>query len=156
MRAEHATVAYEFARDPNLYRYLESSPPRDESELEAEYRRLETAASPDGRERWLNWFLFDRSRSPVGSVQATVRGTDALLGYVVFTPQQGHGYAREAIADVLDFLRATGATRAMATVDERNAASLRALEALGFQIAGIQPGVSQGEPCTDIVYSRKL
>lgn len=64
-------------------------------------------------------------------------GHSAMLGYTLAPEFQGHGYATEAVAAVVEWLFAGGTKRPavhriIATLDPDNAASARVLEACGF------------------------
>ena len=57
------------------------------------------------------------------------------IGYTLAPLHQGKGFAREAVARLLQFLgNEVGATKVIATPDRRNEPSIRLLTALGFQL----------------------
>jgi RimJ/RimL family protein N-acetyltransferase len=59
------------------------------------------------------------------------------IGYTLARPQQGRGYAREAVAAVLGYAFETlGLYRMTATVDQENAPSIALLERLGMRREG--------------------
>ena len=66
--------------------------------------------------------------------QATVMGDGtALIAYMIFTPFQRRGLAREGCAAVLaELASAWGVRTAVAEIDTRNAASVALVESLGF------------------------
>lgn len=73
----------------------------------------------------------------VGTVQATVLadGT-AWVGYVFGRPYWGRGYARRAVAAMIEAVRDDWGTRQLrATVEQEHLRSIRLLEALGFRRA---------------------
>jgi RimJ/RimL family protein N-acetyltransferase len=134
--AAHADLLFAGLADARLYTYMPDRPPVSLDALRARYRRLESRRSPDGSEQWLNWIVFERaSGRAVGYVQATVYAGAAAadVAYVLLRDAWGHGYAREATRAMIDALHAhDGVRHVRATVDVRNRASVRLLEALGF------------------------
>jgi RimJ/RimL family protein N-acetyltransferase len=61
---------------------------------------------------------------------------DPELAYELLRDAQGHGYATEAAAAVVEWARQAGHRRLWATVRAWNAPSLRVLEKLGFRDTG--------------------
>jgi [ribosomal protein S5]-alanine N-acetyltransferase len=57
---------------------------------------------------------------------------EAYVGYALHPDQQGHGYAAEAVARLLDWLAGRGVTTAYANLFWANAPSLALLRRLGF------------------------
>ncbi len=156
--ARHAPAMMAFLADPAIYRFLPDDPPRDEAALRARYARLESRRSPDGSERWLNWTVFRGDRS-IGTVQASVRGEVADVAYVFAPSEWGRGYAGEAVAALLDHLRAEASVaRARANVDSRNLASQRLLARLGFVRIGEVKGADafKGAVSDELVYELAL
>jgi RimJ/RimL family protein N-acetyltransferase len=130
----HAAALFPVLADTDLWSLTDREPPSTLSELAARYRRLESRRSPDGSQTWLNWAIVIGA-SPIGFVQATVERGRAEIAYVVGRAYQGRGYASVAVSAMLATLRADhGVARIVATVDARNAASLRLLARLGFAI----------------------
>jgi ribosomal-protein-alanine N-acetyltransferase len=134
----HAREMFEALSDRAIFRYIDEAPPASVEALAARYTRLESRRSGDGREHWLNWVVREpASGAAIGFVQASVmeNGT-AFVAYVIAPPSQGKGYGREATAAMIDELAARyGAKDLRASVDARNAASIRLVAALGFQEA---------------------
>jgi ribosomal-protein-alanine N-acetyltransferase len=135
LMAAHADLLFAGLSDPRLYDYIPEPPPASVEVLRERYRRLESRLSPDSSEEWLNWLvsLRDPPRA-LGYVQATVYDdTSAEVAYVLLRDAWGAGYGREATAAMIDHLHThAGVRRFRATVDPRNRASVRLLEALGF------------------------
>ncbi|MPY65945.1 GNAT family N-acetyltransferase [Deinococcus sp. SDU3-2] len=160
-RTEHAAGMAAALADPRVYTFLPSSPPQ-ERDLCERFARLETRASPDGTEAWLNWVVFARpGGSALGTVQATVRPTlaEADVAYLFAPSAWGQGYAAEAMTALLDFLAGGwGVREALAQVDSRNAASIRLLERLGFVRGGFTPGadVIRGTVSDEFTFLRPL
>src|SRR4051812_1202997 len=121
----HADELFEGLREPRLYEFISEAPPPDVQALRSRYRTL-AAGSPEGPGRWLNYAIrVTADGRYVGYVQATILGeARASIGYVLFDSARGQGFAREAVAALLDHLRdACDCREAVARVDARNAAS---------------------------------
>lgn len=155
----HAHAMATLLCDERLFEYLSESLPSRES-LEADYEFLTDGRSPDGAEHWLTWILFLRGeQSPIGFVQATLpepSGTGAFqLAYVIGARHWRRGYAREAVAALLDLVFARYAVkRAVAEMDTRNDASRRLVESLGFTRAAtvFGAGTIRREPSHEYRY----
>jgi RimJ/RimL family protein N-acetyltransferase len=142
--------------DPELYRWIGDAPTL--AQVASRVSRITTRPPPPG-ELWRNWVARRRADDAcVGVVEATIcenedaaspppavpgqgqivrpterPGRHALLAYFVFAAFQRRGYAREACAAALAHLHAHHAVRSVvASVDTRNLASQRLVEALGF------------------------
>jgi RimJ/RimL family protein N-acetyltransferase len=77
------------------------------------------------------------------------------LGFTLAPEFQGHGYATEAVACLIDYAFGPLAKgRAIAITDVRNAASIAVLERLGFERdpAPREPVIFKGEPCDEYLY----
>jgi RimJ/RimL family protein N-acetyltransferase len=134
----HASVLFPHLRDPQLYVFLDSEPPRTVAILEEQYRRWEPRRSPDGTQAWLNWTARLRGAEYVGWFQATVHADGrADLAYLVFQDHQRQGYAVEACRAVMNYVRDEHGARAVrATVDPANNASIALARKLGFTQTG--------------------
>jgi len=117
-----------------IYDYIPGGPPASLAALRERYTRLEKGRSADGVERWLNWIVRLRSGACAGFVQATIHPSATADFAFVFAPEHwGHGVAFEACSAVLPHLAQDFCVRALfATVDPRNARSIRLLQRLGF------------------------
>ena len=82
----------------------------------------------------MNWVLRDGADA-VGTVQATLRPDRvAEVAWVVFTPFQGRGYAREAAVVLVEWLLASGAADAVvAHIRPDHAASAAVARAAGLE-----------------------
>ena len=58
---EHAAEMFQVLSDPAIYEF-ENSPPQSSAWLEERFKKLESRASPDGMQHWLNWVI----RLPTG------------------------------------------------------------------------------------------
>ncbi len=133
----HAAVLFPLLADAELWRFTDDEPPTDPAALAQRYRRLESRRSPDGSQLWLNWAVEAEPHGVVGFVQATVTPAEAHadVAYVVARAFASRGYGTDAVRALLAFLaERLGVTAAEATVDDRNAPSLRLLAKLGFAV----------------------
>ncbi|MER5639828.1 GNAT family N-acetyltransferase [Kitasatospora sp. NPDC002227] len=130
----HAEEMAEVLADPALHTYI-GGEPADVAALRARYERM-TAGSPDPAVRWLNWVIRAEGRL-VGTVQATVEGTDrAELAWVVGTPWQGRGFAREAARALAGRLTDQGVTVLTAHIHPDHHASAAVAAGLGLRPTG--------------------
>jgi RimJ/RimL family protein N-acetyltransferase len=77
------------------------------------------------------------------------------IGFTLAPEHQGHGYAGEALACLLDYVFGRlGKSRAVAITDVRNARSIAVLERLGFarDPAPREPVLFKGEACDEYLY----
>ncbi|MYV40001.1 GNAT family N-acetyltransferase [Streptomyces sp. SID1328] len=105
LRVEHAEEMAGVLADPALHRFIGGTPYTPDA-LATRYRRL-VAGSPDPEVTWLNWVILLREDSRLtGTVQATLsaaKGT-AEIAWVVGTPWQGRGIAKEAAVALVAWL----------------------------------------------------
>jgi len=133
LTAWHGESLFPGFREPLLYTFIAKDPPVAAGELMRRFERLESRRSPEGDELWLNWAVREARGGYAGLVEASVgRNGSAHIAYWVFLTHQRKGLGREAVAAVLDHLKAAGASSAIAFIDTRNAPSIRLVEALGF------------------------
>jgi RimJ/RimL family protein N-acetyltransferase len=127
LRVDHAAEMVAVLADPALYTFTGGEPPA-EADLVERYRRQST------RPGWLNWVLRTRDTGEaVGTVQATQRDErTAELAWVVGTRFQGAGYATEATAAMIGWLRERGVDFFVAHIHPAHAASNAAAARLGF------------------------
>jgi RimJ/RimL family protein N-acetyltransferase len=152
--AAHADEMFAVLSDPAIYEY-ENEPPASVDWLRRRYARLESRASPDGAEQWLNWVVRLPSGEAAGYVQATVRddGTAraAHVAYELSSRFWRQGIGTAAVRAMLDALRDHyGVTRAVAVLKARNARSAALLARLGFADAppdGWRPAVCEADEC---------
>lgn len=122
--------------DPALYVFTGGEPP-EPAVLRSRYER-QCAGSPDPGELWWNWVLRVRSDGRLaGYVQATVRGPRAEIAWVVGTPWQGRGYAREAAEGLAAHLASAGGVRELvAHIHPDHAASAAVAAGAGLRPTG--------------------
>ncbi len=134
--AAHAEEMFHVLGDPAIYEH-EGEPPASLEWLRERYRKLESRASADGREQWLNWVVRLPDGKLIGYVQATVAPSGrADIAYVMESAQWGKGLASEAVRAMTRELAARhGARRLSAVLKRENLRSLRLLERLGFSAA---------------------
>ncbi|MFC8226803.1 GNAT family N-acetyltransferase [Streptomyces sp. NPDC057287] len=118
--------------DPALHAYTGGAPEGADA-LRARYER-QSAGSPDPAELWWNWVLRVRADGCLaGYVQATVRGARAEVAWVIGTPWQGRGYAKEAATGLVRHLLDRGAVRTVvAHIHPDHAASAAVATAAGL------------------------
>ena len=142
--AQHAADMFAVLSDPAIYIY-ENEPPVSLEWLRERFSRLETRASSDGCEQWLNWVIRLPSSELIGYVQATVYpGERANIAYVLSSAHWGQGYARHATEAMIAELAGHYGVRAIfAVLKSRNVRSVRLLERLGF--AAVPPEQFDGQ-----------
>lgn len=126
--------------DPKLYDFIPRDPPASLSDVAARCARISVETAPDRDSQWLNWIVVDRADNvAIGVVEATASAQHEIaIAYLFASRVWGAGYAREAVSAVLAHLRNAGATAFTATLDARNHASRRLVEALGFSRVSTQ------------------
>ncbi len=136
LRPEHADELAPVLDDRALHGFIGGEPDSAE-ELRARFERQAVGRSPDGRERWLNWAVRARSSSEaVGTLQATVgisaRETVAEVAWVIGVSHQGQGFAKEAAALVVSWLRTRGVARVRAHIHPGHDASMGVARSIGL------------------------
>ncbi|MFF6773266.1 GNAT family N-acetyltransferase [Streptomyces sp. NPDC012637] len=131
LRPGHAAELADALADPALHAFVGGAP-LTEPELRARHARM-LAGSPDPAVSWCNWVLRLRgSGEAVGTVQATVGPEGAEIAWVVGTPWQGRGLAREAAVALADWLRSRGVPALVAHVHPDHHASAAVAAAAGL------------------------
>jgi len=136
LRPEHADELAPVLDDVSLHRFTGGAPESLE-ELRARLQRQSRGRSPDGRSRWLNWVVRERSTGrAVGTIQATVSesgpGPVAELAWVIGTAYQRRGLAKEAVALMSAWLRERGVSRLRANIHPDHAASMAVARSVGL------------------------
>jgi len=132
--AAHAEEMFAPLSAAAIYDYMPGQPPLSAEALRERFVRLERGRSTDGRQLWLNWIVRLRSGHCAGFVQATIHPERTGDFAFAFAPAYwGQGVAFEACQAALPHLfEAFEVTALFATVDPRNARSIRLLLRLGF------------------------
>lgn len=107
------------------------------------------------------WYQFALGRAPdgalIGDIGFKVRAGDpslADIGYTLARAHQGLGLASEAVAAVIEFAFARlGVECVVATIDERNVASLALARRLGMREVEVIETEWRGEPCVERVFA---
>ncbi len=134
---EHADELVHVLEDPALHRFTGGAP-LGLADLRVRFERQARGESPDGREEWLNWVVRERvSGRAVGTVQATLPGREggrvAELAWVIGTPHQGNGFAKEAARTVADWLFSQDVALLRAHIHPEHRASMAVARAAGFE-----------------------
>ncbi len=133
--AMHADKLFDGLADERAYTYIDDDRFPNVGELRERYRRLESRASPDGGQTWLNWAVSRKDRAEyIGYVQATIdEPFHAIIGYLLFADHWRQGFGSEAVAKLVAHLFEEWSIEMIdAFVDARNAASQALLAKLGF------------------------
>lgn len=137
----HAEEMLPVLADPLLYAYTGGEPP-SAAALRKRYERQVGGASPDGSEGWLNWIIRLRSTgAAAGFGQATLERDDqgmltAEVAWLIGTAHQRQGFAREAAAAIVAWLRAEGVATVLAHIHPDHDASRSVARAIGLVDSG--------------------
>jgi [ribosomal protein S5]-alanine N-acetyltransferase len=136
LRKDHAALLLKPLSDAQLYALMPQDQPQCLEDLERRYAFLELGKSPDGKEHWLNWAIFNRrTDEPLGMFQATVRDdAPSDIAYIVFAAHWRQGIAKEAGVALINHVFSQYPTLLLAAnMDTRNVASIMLVESLGFE-----------------------
>ena len=129
----HAEEMFTVLSDPAIYEF-ENVPPPSVERLAAGYRRRESRASPDGRQKWLNWVIRLTNQEAAGYVQATVLESGA--SYVAYEFASKHwrkGIASDCVGAMMEELvESYGVRTFVAVLKTANYRSMGLLRHLGF------------------------
>lgn len=132
LRLDHAAETAAALADPALHAFIGGAPLTG-PELSARYARLLAGPPDPATTMWCNWVLrLRKTGAAVGTVQATVVAGGAELAWVLGTPWQGRGLAREAAVVLADWLRERGAPVLVAHVHPEHHASAAVAAAAGL------------------------
>jgi ribosomal-protein-alanine N-acetyltransferase len=131
--ATHAPEMYRVLSDPAIYEF-ENEPPRSLEQLSIRFAKLETRASPDGTEQWLNWVIRLPDGHLAGYVQATVLPTGvAFIAYELNSRYWRKGIGSSAVRAMMAELSASyGVHTFVAVLKAANFRSEALLQHLGF------------------------
>lgn len=154
-RPDDAPVLAAYRSDPATARYQGWTPPVSADEA-AELVRNFGAGDP----RQPGWFQYAVESKADGGLVGDVgvclheNLMQADLGFTLAPERQGHGFASEAVREVLRDGFAHGLRRVSAECDERNTASARLLRRVGFDQEGRRPAFSwiKGEWTDDLLF----
>ncbi|TWP50665.1 GNAT family N-acetyltransferase [Lentzea tibetensis] len=131
-----ARALAEYRSDPEVARYQGWDPPMSFTEA-TRFVDDQTAPMQPG---WYQ-YAIDLDGELIGDIGINLHDNrmQAEIGYTLATKHQGHGYATEAVARVLEHLfTERGLHRVSAECDARNVRSALLLERLGFQQEGLR------------------
>lgn len=146
LRVSDATELAAVLDDPDLHTFIGGKPATID-ELTNKYQRQVIGHSEDGGQLWFNWTVRRRDHgSAVGSVQGTVNleagVAVAEVAWVIATPYQRLGYAKEAAALMMEWLRHEGVSKVIAHIHPDHTASAAVARSLGLHAT---PVVVDGE-----------
>lgn len=129
----HAGEMFQVLSDPAIYEF-ENEAPLSEAWLANRYMLLESRASADGTESWLNWVVRLPTGELAGYVQATVlQSGSALVAYELASRYWRRGIGRSAVREVLEELESMYGVRLfVAVLKAVNYRSSGLLRNLGF------------------------
>ncbi|RZA01833.1 MAG: N-acetyltransferase [Proteobacteria bacterium] len=145
---------------PHLYDFIRGEPPTA-SEMAHRIESWLPCISPKGDELWLNWAARRRdSGELIGHFQGGFRSpTESYVAYTVALTQQRQGFAREALAAIIEFMKTSlGVSLVKAWVDTRNQASIALLSRLGFVVVDrlLKADYFKGADSDEFVFELKL
>ena len=153
---EDLDFLFEFWNNIDYYGDYEAIQPQI-SKTEVE-RRIESSTTSDAGVIW-TWFVIEKKDgTKIGFILYFTNQPRGWmeLGYAMLPSEMGKGYGTEAVQIMVDYLFLTKEImRIQATTDERNGASQRVLEKVGFKKEGHirQSGFMRGEWVNDCLYS---
>jgi len=117
--------------DPQAMRWWSRAPFDSVEELRAYF-------SADDGSGWRSWAITQAGESRAIGFVSAGRKRDGVseIGYLLARGAYGHGYAREAVALLIDHLFEKGDRRVFADTDPDNGRSIALLTALGFAFEG--------------------
>jgi RimJ/RimL family protein N-acetyltransferase len=136
LQVEHAEETAPLFDDERLHRFI-GGRPATVDELRSRYARQVLGRSADGCERWFNWIVRHHGMgAAIGMVQATVTSQQnvpaADVAWVIASSSQRRGYAREASAAMVAWLRTQGASVITAHIHPDHTGSIAVARALGL------------------------
>jgi RimJ/RimL family protein N-acetyltransferase len=134
LEVSDAAEMAEVLADARIYEFI-GGEPESVATLTARYDRQVVGRSPDGAQLWFNW-IARTADDPlaIGFVQATVTVENAELAWVLAPLVQGQGFATEATAAVVDWLRSEGCRHFIAHIHPEHDSSVRVAQRLGFHV----------------------
>lgn len=152
LTAWHADVLHPAASDPALYVYLADEAPRGPKALSRRYGDAPLAETSPLL--WLKWAVRLSSRGYVGVAELRM-DEDGLadIAWMIFSEHQRHGYAKEFVAALVAHAHGIiGIPILRATIDARNAASLKVAAACGFQRDAVRDVKRKGRMISEEIF----
>lgn len=155
-RVDDAPVLAAYRSDPAVARYQTWSAPVSVADAARAVR--EFAEGDPARPGWFQYAVeLKAGKRLIGDVGVHLHENlmQAELGFTLAAEHQGRGYAAEAVWAVLhDLFMLRGLRRVSAECDERNEASARLLQRVGFQLEGRRPAFTwlKGEWTDDLLF----
>jgi [ribosomal protein S5]-alanine N-acetyltransferase len=154
----HASALFDGLSAPALYAFIPQEPPASQDWLKARFERISSRGPADGSAVWLNWALRGDDHY-CGVFEATAMADGRVdIAYFVFVGDQRQGLARAAGEAVTAALWADTDTQVIgASLDTRNEASAKLLEALGFARVALIENADffGGAPSDEYRYERR-
>ncbi|HEY3131687.1 MAG TPA: GNAT family N-acetyltransferase [Acidobacteriota bacterium] len=131
-----AVIFSEYARDPEVTRFLLWRPHKSVRETKLFLTRCTTAWQ---RCSAFPWAITEKASGRlVGMVEVRIDGHKADIGYVLSKAYWGRGYMPEAAAAIIEWaLQQPALYRIWAVCDTENRASARVLEKVGMKKEGV-------------------
>ena len=158
LRPDDAAALFAYRSDPEVSRYQGWKLPVTRDDIDA-FIQANAEVRLGQRDTWSQLAMRPRDGATLlGDVglHFTANKDEAELGVTVAPAHQGKGYATEALRTVLELLFGPLAQhRVFGSVDPRNTASVRLLEAIGMrQEAHFRQSLwSRGEWVDDLIYA---
>ncbi|GAC1389361.1 MAG: hypothetical protein NVSMB31_05220 [Vulcanimicrobiaceae bacterium] len=123
IRTGYADLVFDNFSDERLWKLFPELRPKSVEELRALFRMHETSARDP-----------ETGDQSIGTVQAfTTLAGDSYIGFLLYHNYQGQGYAREACASVIAYIREhRGVKRVNLYLDPQNTSSIKLADSLGF------------------------
>jgi RimJ/RimL family protein N-acetyltransferase len=144
--------------DPEIVRYV-PYPPLTRDEADERLRTIATMTAIDDEAQNLRFaVVLPETDELIGDVSMWSSPSDrhqAEIGYVFNARFQGHGFATEAVTELLRIgFAEAGLHRITANADARNAASIRVMERVGMRREAhfIQGAYEKGEWVDEVEY----
>ena len=142
LNIDHASMLFEYLQEDALYHYIPDQKYTSIQALKERYSRL-IQGSVTADEIWMNWVIFNDSvhKQPIGTLQATLfpQQETVKIGYVIFKPFWGKGYASKAVEWLETHLKETFPIQYFeAYVDPQNTASIKVLEKNNFIFKSVE------------------